>query len=216
MNKELLESQWTQLKGAIKERWGNLTDDEIRQINGQYEQFVAKLMQKYGYSREEAEEELRNWKVDRNLRSTGSKLSTEQPTMRYESDRVRDEGALRKRADEPSVGKWLLFLGIPLLLLAGYFGLRENPRFNEENTSQEIPATTQQATDATISQNIRRALFADNTLSTTARNNMTLDVNNGVVTIRGVVQSRDEKDLIGRTIERVSGVRRVDNQLEVR
>ena len=65
MNREQFEGSWHQLKGKIKEKWGKLTDDDIATINGKYEQFLGKLMQKYGYSKEQAEKESNNWKLEK-------------------------------------------------------------------------------------------------------------------------------------------------------
>jgi uncharacterized protein YjbJ (UPF0337 family) len=64
MNREQFEGNWHQLKGKLKEKWGKLTDDDIAIINGKYEQFLGKLMQKYGYSKEQAEKESNNWKYE--------------------------------------------------------------------------------------------------------------------------------------------------------
>ena len=58
MNRDVLEGKWKQLRGAIKETWGDLTDDELDQISGRYDKFVGKLQERYGYTREEAENEL--------------------------------------------------------------------------------------------------------------------------------------------------------------
>lgn len=56
MTFDILEGQWKQIKGQIKERWGELTDDEIDQIEGHRDQLVGKLQEKYGYTRQEAED----------------------------------------------------------------------------------------------------------------------------------------------------------------
>lgn len=65
MNKEQFEGEWKELKGKIKEKWGKFTDDEIKQLNGKYDQFVGHLQKKYGYQKEKAEEEIRNWKHEK-------------------------------------------------------------------------------------------------------------------------------------------------------
>jgi uncharacterized protein YjbJ (UPF0337 family) len=70
MNKEQFEGQWMQLKGKIKEKWGKLTDDEIAQINGKFDQFLGKIQKAYGYNKEKAEEEIRNWKIEREKTKT--------------------------------------------------------------------------------------------------------------------------------------------------
>jgi len=64
MNREQFEGNWHQLKGKLKEKWGKLTDDDIAIINGKYEQLLGKIQQKYGYSKEQAEKEINNWKLE--------------------------------------------------------------------------------------------------------------------------------------------------------
>lgn len=71
MNKEQFEGQWKEVKGKIKEKWGKLTDDEITQINGKYDQLVGHLEKKYGYRKEQAEEEIRNWKHEKEKARSG-------------------------------------------------------------------------------------------------------------------------------------------------
>lgn len=61
MNRDILEGKWMQLKGNIKQQWGRLTDDELDQINGRYEELVGKIQERYGYSREEAANEVDTW-----------------------------------------------------------------------------------------------------------------------------------------------------------
>jgi uncharacterized protein YjbJ (UPF0337 family) len=61
MNKDQFEGKWHQFKGKIKEKWGKLTDNEMTRINGNYEQFVGSLQKHYGYQKEQAEKEFKNW-----------------------------------------------------------------------------------------------------------------------------------------------------------
>ena len=68
--------------------------------------------------------------------------------------------------------------------------------------------------DRTITQNIRRAVTADDSLSTNAKN-VKIITNNGTVTLRGPVKSEKEKAEIEAKAKQVAGVRSVDNQLEV-
>jgi hyperosmotically inducible periplasmic protein len=68
--------------------------------------------------------------------------------------------------------------------------------------------------DRTISQNIRRAVTADDSLSTNAKN-VKIITNNGTVTLRGPVKSEKEKAEIEAKAKQVAGVKSVDNQLEV-
>jgi hyperosmotically inducible protein len=68
--------------------------------------------------------------------------------------------------------------------------------------------------DRTITQNIRRAVTADDSLSTNAKN-VKIITNDGTVTLRGPVKSEKEKAEIEAKAKQVAGVKRVDNQLEV-
>jgi hyperosmotically inducible protein len=68
--------------------------------------------------------------------------------------------------------------------------------------------------DRTISQNIRKAVTDDDSLSTNAKN-VKIITNDGTVTLRGPVKSEKEKAAIEAKAKQVAGVKRVDNQLEV-
>ena len=57
MNEDILKGKWKEIKGSVKEQWGNLTDDDITEVEGQQEKLVGLLQKKYGYSKEKAEEE---------------------------------------------------------------------------------------------------------------------------------------------------------------
>ena len=58
MNKDVFEGKWKQLRGQAKEWWGKLTDDDLERVGGKYDQFVGLIQEKYGYTRERAEEEI--------------------------------------------------------------------------------------------------------------------------------------------------------------
>ena len=38
-----VEGNWKQLKGKVKEKWGNLTDDDLTAINGRRDQLEGKI-----------------------------------------------------------------------------------------------------------------------------------------------------------------------------
>ncbi len=61
MNWDTVEGNWKQLKGQVKEQWGNLTDDEIDKINGSREQLEGKIQASYGYGKEEAKKAVDEW-----------------------------------------------------------------------------------------------------------------------------------------------------------
>ena len=68
--------------------------------------------------------------------------------------------------------------------------------------------------DRTISQNIRQAVTADDSISTNGKNVKIITVD-GTVTLRGPVKSENEKTNIGAKAQQIAGVKRVDNQLEI-
>ena len=61
MNSDQLEGQWKQVKGKVKEKWGKLTDSDLDVIAGKRDQFLGKLQERYGYTREQAERDLSDW-----------------------------------------------------------------------------------------------------------------------------------------------------------
>jgi osmotically-inducible protein OsmY len=69
-------------------------------------------------------------------------------------------------------------------------------------------------TDRTISQNIRQAITADDSLSTNGKN-VKIITTDGTVTLRGPVKSEKEKSTIGAKAQQIAGVKNVDNQLEI-
>ena len=61
MNWDQLEGKWMQLKGKVKARWGELTDNDIDTIHGRREELVGLLQQRYGIAKEEAEKQIGLW-----------------------------------------------------------------------------------------------------------------------------------------------------------
>jgi len=70
-------------------------------------------------------------------------------------------------------------------------------------------------TDLKITQQIRQALMADGSLSFTAKN-VKIITQGGKVTLRGPVNSAEERSAIEAAARRVAGAAQVDNQLEVK
>ena len=61
MNQDIAQGKWEQLKGSIKEKWGDLTDDDIAQVNGNAQKMCGLLQEKYGKHRDEAEREVNDF-----------------------------------------------------------------------------------------------------------------------------------------------------------
>jgi uncharacterized protein YjbJ (UPF0337 family) len=61
MNWEIVKGNWNQWKGRAKEAWGDLTDDDLDMVEGQRDQLVGRLQERYGWAKEDAEREIDNW-----------------------------------------------------------------------------------------------------------------------------------------------------------
>lgn len=58
MNRDTLKGNWKEFKGRIKQRWGKLTDDDLKQIDGEREVLLGRMQQRYGWAKDRAEREL--------------------------------------------------------------------------------------------------------------------------------------------------------------
>ena len=61
MNWDRIEGNWKQFTGKAKEKWGQLTDDDLTKINGQRDQLEGILQQRYGYAKDKAKDEVDRW-----------------------------------------------------------------------------------------------------------------------------------------------------------
>jgi uncharacterized protein YjbJ (UPF0337 family) len=57
MNNDVFAGKWKQMRGQAKVWWGKLTNDDLEKVGGKYDQLIGLLQQKYGYTRQQAEEE---------------------------------------------------------------------------------------------------------------------------------------------------------------
>ena len=58
MNNDVLEGKWKQIRGHAKVWWGKLTDDDLQKVDGKSDKLIGLLQEKYGYTRQQAEEEI--------------------------------------------------------------------------------------------------------------------------------------------------------------
>jgi uncharacterized protein YjbJ (UPF0337 family) len=61
MNWDQIEGKWKQVKGAARQKWAKLTDDDLEFIAGNREHFAGRLQERYGIAKEEAERQLNEW-----------------------------------------------------------------------------------------------------------------------------------------------------------
>lgn len=67
LNQDILKGKWKQMRGQVKQWWGDLTDDDLDHIDGSTDKLIGRLQERYGYAREDAEKE-----VDRRLKTYDS------------------------------------------------------------------------------------------------------------------------------------------------
>jgi len=56
VNAQVLQGQWNQIRGELKKRWGQLTEDDLRFSNGNIDQLVGKIQSRTGEAREAIEQ----------------------------------------------------------------------------------------------------------------------------------------------------------------
>ena len=61
MNWDQIEGKWKEVKGSIKQEWGNLTDDDLNYIAGSRDKFAGKLQERYGLAWEQAQKRADEW-----------------------------------------------------------------------------------------------------------------------------------------------------------
>jgi hyperosmotically inducible periplasmic protein len=128
--------------------------------------------------------------------------------------------------------KTALWLSISLLVLGGYAcdsqptakapapAAKIAPDNTERNVRDRSGETltpgdqSESEADRTLTQRVRHAVMADDSLSTNAHN-IKIITNNGVVTLRGPVNSAQEKANIDAKAQQIAGTTKVNNQLEI-
>ena len=58
MNKDVLEGKWKEMRGQVKENWADLTEDDLKEVEGNFDKLVGKIQEKYGKTKEQVKEEI--------------------------------------------------------------------------------------------------------------------------------------------------------------
>lgn len=61
MNWDVIEVNWKEFKGNVKQQWSKLTDDQLEVIAGKREHLAGKIQVMYGIGKDEAEHQLSDW-----------------------------------------------------------------------------------------------------------------------------------------------------------
>jgi uncharacterized protein YjbJ (UPF0337 family) len=57
MDKDRLKGKWNQMKGDIKRKWGQVTDDDLLQAEGDMDKLIGKIQERTGEHRDA----IRHW-----------------------------------------------------------------------------------------------------------------------------------------------------------
>ena len=58
MNWDQIQGNWKTFRGQVKQKWGKLTDDDLDIVDGKREELSGRLQSRYGYAKEQAEEQV--------------------------------------------------------------------------------------------------------------------------------------------------------------
>ncbi|MHB1948109.1 MAG: CsbD family protein [Gammaproteobacteria bacterium] len=61
MNKDIVKGKWHEMKGKVKQQWGKITDDDITQMKGSFEELAGTIQKRYGYQKDQAEKEIQKF-----------------------------------------------------------------------------------------------------------------------------------------------------------
>ena len=56
MNESQFKGKWNQIKGEVKKQWGRLTDDDLTEVEGDYNKLVGKIQERHGDSQEKVKD----------------------------------------------------------------------------------------------------------------------------------------------------------------
>lgn len=58
MNTDQLKGKWNQVKGKIKQKYADVTDDDLTYAEGKFDEMLGRLQEKTGKTKEELKEEI--------------------------------------------------------------------------------------------------------------------------------------------------------------
>jgi len=61
MNWDKIEGNWTQMKGRVKEAWGDITDSDLQKIEGKRDRLAGILQERYGKEKDKVDKEIDSW-----------------------------------------------------------------------------------------------------------------------------------------------------------
>jgi uncharacterized protein YjbJ (UPF0337 family) len=99
-NSDILAGKWKQISGELKTWWGKLTDDDVHWIGGQKEKLMGLLQERYGYTREQADQE-----IERRLQEYGDKVAGVAASVSAKAQEFGAKAAKKANEAAPFVGE---------------------------------------------------------------------------------------------------------------
>ena len=61
MDWDRIQGNWKQFSGKLKEKWSELTDDDLGALDGRREQLEGKIQERYGYGKDQVRKDIDEW-----------------------------------------------------------------------------------------------------------------------------------------------------------
>ena len=61
MNTDQLEGKWKQIKGTFKQKYGELTDDDVTYSEGKFDEMLGRIQEKTGKKMDDLKKEINDW-----------------------------------------------------------------------------------------------------------------------------------------------------------
>jgi len=87
-----MEGEWKQRRGKAMHHWGKVMNDDLAAIAGKFEEFVGRLQERYGIAREEADQQVEEFK-----RTIGQLKKSNDQLMRLQKSPHHKERVSSKR-----------------------------------------------------------------------------------------------------------------------
>lgn len=105
MNQDILQGKLREMRGELKRKWGKLTNNDLRQIEGELDRIVGLFQKRYGYTREQAISEVENYVQEYGARA--------RDTLRKQTEALQQEPARAL----PVVWSVMAVVGIIMLMM---------------------------------------------------------------------------------------------------
>lgn len=66
MNWDRVKGNWKQIQGRARQKWGELTDDDLETAAGNRDELIGRVQARYGIARDEAERQVDDWQKSLN------------------------------------------------------------------------------------------------------------------------------------------------------